>query len=240
MKKTIMLRGRAVEYELQRKKVKNINIRIKKDLTVNVSASPKVTTAAIEKILREKADFIISALEKYEELASQSIKSPSNLKDCDNVPVFGYPVPLSLRQGNKSSVEMTDGRLILTVKDTNDLALKKKTLQKYLDELCRDMIERLCQKVHPSFTKYVPKMPEIKFRHMKSRWGSCNSSKKLLTFNYALVHAPVDCIEYVVYHEFTHFIHQDHSKSFYFELSRFVPDYKEKRKRLAKVNIDLQ
>lgn len=239
MKKTILLHGRAVEYELQRKKVKNINIRVKRNLTVTVSASPRVSSTTIEEILREKADFILSALEKYEKQLSSSPKCSTELNDGDIIPLFGYSVPLSLRQGNKSSVEMTDGRLILTVKDTNDLALKKKTLQKYLDELCRDMIERLCQKVHPSFTKYVPQMPEIKFRHMKSRWGSCSSTKKLLTFNYALVHAPVDCIEYVVYHEFTHFIHQNHSKSYYAELSRFVPDYKDKRKRLAKVNINL-
>ena len=240
MKNTILLRGRAVEYDLQRKKVKNINIRIKKDLTVNVSASPRVTVAAIEKILYEKADFIISALEKYEKLASQSIPSPSALKDGDKVPLFGYPVPLSLRKGNKNYAEILDGVLILTVKNTGDLPLKKKTLQRYLDSLCEEMIERLCTQAQPSFSKYVPEMPEIKFRHMKSRWGSCNSSKKLLTFNYALVHAPIDCIEYVVYHEFTHFIHQNHSKSYYAELSHFVPDYKEKRKRLAKVNIDLQ
>lgn len=239
MKKTILLRGRAVEYDLQRKKVKNINIRIKKDLTVNVSASPKVPLFAIEKILTDKADFILSALEKYEKQTIHTPRQSIELIDGDTIPLFGYSFPLSLRQGSKNQVEMIEGRLILTVKDTGDLALKKKTMQKYLDSLCRDMIERLCQKAHPSFLKYVPEMPEIKFRHMKSRWGSCNSTKSILTFNYALVHAPVDCIEYVVYHEFTHFIHPNHSKSYYAELSRFVPDYKDKRKSLAKVNIDL-
>ena len=209
-------------------------------MRVCVSASPRVSIVTIEEILKEKSDFILSALEKYEMRASSAPKQSSELQDGDKIALFGYPIPLTLRQGTKNKVEMIDGALILTVKDTEDLILKKKVLQKYLDGLCEEMIERLCRKVHPCFLKYVICMPEIKFRHMKSRWGSCNSSKKLLTFNYALVHAPIDCIEYVVYHEFTHFIHQNHSKSYYAELSRFVPDYKDKRKRLAKVNIDLQ
>lgn len=239
MKKTILLHGRTIEYDLQRKKVKNINIRIKKDLTVSVSASPRVALDSIERILTEKADLILSALEKYEKRLSTAQKSAATLNDGDTISIFGYPVSLSVCEGNKNKVEMTDGRLILTVKDTNDLTLKQKTLQKYLDEICREMIERLCQRVQPSFSRYVREMPEIKFRHMKSRWGSCNAAKGILTFNYALVHAPVDCIEYVVYHEFTHFIHMNHSKSFYAELSRFVPDYKEKKKKLEKVNIYL-
>ena len=240
MIKEIWLGGRLVRYDLQRKKVKNINIRIKSDMRVCVSASPRVSLVTIEEILKEKSDFILSALEKYEMRASSATKSSSELNNGDKIAIFGYLLPLALRQGTKNTVEMIDGSLILTVKDTQDLSLKKKTLQKYLDGLCEEMIGRLCQKTHPSFVKYAPDMPEIKFRHMKSRWGSCNSSKKLLTFNYALVHAPIDCIEYVVYHEFTHFIHQNHSKNYYAELSHFVPDYKEKRKRLAKVNIDLQ
>ena len=239
MKKTILLRGRAVEYDLQRKKVKNINIRIKKDLTVNVSASPKVSLSTIEQILTEKADFILSALEKYKKQVASAPSKSIKMNDGDTIPLFGYSVPLSLCKGNQNKVEMIDGRLILTAKDTKDVDLKRKTLQKYLDILCEDMIEGLCQKVQPSVEKYVPELPEIKFRHMKSRWGSCNSTKRVLTFNYALVHAPEDCIEYVVYHEFTHFIHPNHSKNYYSELSRFVPDYKDKRKRLEKVNINL-
>lgn len=240
MTKSIILSGTFIEYDLQKKKVKNVNIRIKRDLTVHVSAPMRVSQEYIDRILIEKSDFILSALKKYEDLSTSAPKIFAELNDGDKIIIFGDPIPLSLQKGSKNSVKMSGDSLTLTVKDTEDIDLKKRLLQKHLDELCREMIESICTDVHPSFAKYLSHMPELKFRHMKSRWGSCNSTKKILTFNYALVHAPVDCIEYVVYHEFTHFIHQDHSKSFYFELSHFVPDYKEKRKRLAKVNIDLQ
>jgi len=40
----------------------------------------------------------------------------------------------------------------------------------------------------------------------------------------------------VVYHEFCHFLHPDHSKKFYACLSKFVPDWKERKKRLGEVS----
>ena len=66
MKKNIVLSGITVQYDLQRKNVKNINIRIKKDLSIHVSAPTCVTQKRIEEILLSKSDFILSALNKYE------------------------------------------------------------------------------------------------------------------------------------------------------------------------------
>ena len=55
MIKEILLGDRLIQYDLQRKKVKNINIRVKRDLTVHVSASPKVSQKRIEEITRERS-----------------------------------------------------------------------------------------------------------------------------------------------------------------------------------------
>jgi predicted metal-dependent hydrolase len=66
MIKEIVLNEKTVLYDLQRKNVKNINIRIKSNLSVQVSASSRVTQSQIDNILKEKATFILSAIEKYE------------------------------------------------------------------------------------------------------------------------------------------------------------------------------
>ena len=49
--------------------------------------------------------------------------------------------------------------------------------------------------------------------------------------------APLECIEYVVLHEFTHFLVANHSKEFYDELSRVCPDYKELKNKLNDIKI---
>ena len=68
MSETISLNGRETTYELERKNVKNINLRIRSDGSVYVSANPKVANSVITEFLIKKADYIVTALDKYEEL----------------------------------------------------------------------------------------------------------------------------------------------------------------------------
>lgn len=65
MEHKIVLKDRTLTYELIRKKVKNVNLRIYPDGRVRVSASSWVSVSRIEKFLLEKQDFILSALDKY-------------------------------------------------------------------------------------------------------------------------------------------------------------------------------
>ena len=74
--------------------------------------------------------------------------------------------------------------------------------------------------------------PHITVRRMKTRWGSCNKSKNRISMNIALMGYPRECIYYVVAHELCHIIHQNHSRDFYRELERIIPNRKEIEKIL--------
>ena len=95
----------------------------------------------------------------------------------------------------------------------------------------------MCREVYPYYEKKGVKYPQIKFRKMKSRWGSCHPTKGILTFNTNLIYAPIECVEYVVLHEFTHFLQANHSPKFYEELEQVCPDYKECRRMLKEIYI---
>ena len=69
MKHVLVLGGHPIEYELTRKRVKNINIRVRADGTVGVSAPHRVTDQEVETILVSRGDFILGALEKFSALA---------------------------------------------------------------------------------------------------------------------------------------------------------------------------
>lgn len=77
---------------------------------------------------------------------------------------------------------------------------------------------------------------EIKFRKMKSRWGSC-SSKKVLTFNTELIKIKKELIDYVVVHELAHIQHMNHSKKFHDLVDRYLPDSKHYRRELRNIKI---
>ena len=231
MIKEIMLGDILVRYDLQRKRVKNINIRIKRDMSVHVSASPKVSQKDIDRILREKSDFIISAIEKYRRLGVAEEKREAS---SDSIALFGGEMPIVTESGKKNKAVIEAERIILTLKDTSDTSAREKAIRSALDTLLKATVEEICREVYPNFADVCKVFPALKFRHMKSRWGSCNYKSNTLTFNYYLVHAPRECIEFVIYHEFTHFICHDHSSDFYRELSRFIPNHKQLKKELEK------
>ncbi len=114
---------------------------------------------------------------------------------------------------------------------------KKPCIQYYEINELKELITRLCIDVFPYFEKRGVGNPVIKFRKMVSQWGNCYPTKGVLTFNTNLVYAPTECVEYVVMHEFTHFLVANHSQLFYAELEKICPDYKERRKRLKEISI---
>ena len=93
----------------------------------------------------------------------------------------------------------------------------------------------LCEKIYPYFESIGIKHPQIRFKKMVSQWGNCYHKRSILTFNINLMYAPPECIEYVVAHEFVHFLQPNHSERFYRELEKIMPDWKERRKKLKMI-----
>ena len=64
----------------------------------------------------------------------------------------------------------------------------------------------------------------ITIREQKTRWGSC-SSEKNLNFNWKLILAPPEVLDYVVVHELCHLKEMNHSKAFWDEVEKVMPEY---------------
>lgn len=233
MKLQVNLNGKDIQYDLERKSVKNINLRIKPDCSVYVSANNTVPIKMIEDFLIEKSEFILKSLEYYQELQKYSPK-PKQYVDGENFKICGHDMRLKVFKGEKNGVESDGAYIRLTVKDVNDIELKQKVMDKWIKQQCISTISSVCEAVYPKFKKYGVSFPELKFRKMVSRWGSCQPKRGGLTFNIELIQVPMACIEYVVVHEFTHFLQPNHSKSFYTQLTMFMPDWMERKKLLEK------
>ena len=120
-------------------------------------------------------------------------------------------------------------------------------------------IEKLCQKalsVIPDKVKYYAEIMGVTYgritiRNQKTRWGSCSihskkirmnlqlavkseecSNKGNLNFNCLLMLMPDKVLDYVVVHELCHLKQMNHSKKFWKEVERYMPDYKNYKKWL--------
>lgn len=71
----------------------------------------------------------------------------------------------------------------------------------------------------------------ISIREQKTRWGSCSGAGNL-NFNWRLIFAPPEVLDYVVVHELAHRTEMNHSKAFYSLVEGVLPDYENYRKWL--------
>ena len=107
------------------------------------------------------------------------------------------------------------------------------------EKLTREKVIALAEealKVIPARVEYFARVigvtyGKITIRNQKTRWGSC-SSKGNLNFNCLLMLAPPEVLDYVVVHELCHRKQMNHSKAFWSEVEKVIPDYKEARKWL--------
>ena len=68
----------------------------------------------------------------------------------------------------------------------------------------------------------------IQIRDQRSRWGSC-STTGTLSFNWRLVLAPFDVLDYVVVHELCHMREANHSRRFWKLVESRRPDWRAQR-----------
>ena len=175
--------GAIIKYELERKKVKNINLRIKPDLTVAVSANRRVSVKYIDSFVLKKADFILKAIESFKKADKTELKP--NFSEEDFLKLINYEF----------------------------------------------------DRTYNLFLKYNISKPILKLRKMKSRWGSCNFVKGIITLSYNLIYCTEEQIRYVIIHEFSHLLVHNHSEDFYNIVKIYVPDYKRIRKEMNKINL---
>jgi len=71
----------------------------------------------------------------------------------------------------------------------------------------------------------------ISIRSQRTRWGSC-TAKGVLNFNCLLMLCPPEIRDYVVLHELCHRLQMNHSKAFWAEVSRVMPDWPARRRWL--------
>lgn len=72
----------------------------------------------------------------------------------------------------------------------------------------------------------------IGFRHMKTRWGTCNTRSHRVCFNLELARRSPEALAYVVAHELAHLRVPGHNKHFYALLDEVMPDWREQRRAL--------
>lgn len=227
---TVHYEGIEIEYELTRKNVKYINLRVNKYGKVVVSAGKEVPFAVIEEFVQSKAFWIITHLAEIEKRRSEL--PDHSLYDGKTVYYLGKPYHLALERGERN-IFIEGDTIFLYYPKMYSEPLKEAYLD-WLQKEAEKKFEEIMDRIYPLVAEYHIIRPEIKIRNMKSIWGSCTTTGKTIRLNLQLMKAEEGCIEQVILHELLHFRYPNHGKSFYDLMDQLMPDWKERKERLEK------
>jgi predicted metal-dependent hydrolase len=200
-------------------KLKYSYIKIDSYGKIIIKTASKSQSFALE-LLQEKESWIQKQLNKN----TQTTHLNFNLED--EVLLFGECYSIDSNEATYLREKLQN------IKNSNEVIILhcyneyyKKISQSYLTQ----RVEYYSKKMNLEYSS-------IKYRKMRSRWGSC-SSKKVLTFNSELMKIKKELIDYVVVHELSHLVHMNHSKAFHDFVDLHLNNSKILRKELKNIRL---
>ena len=203
-----------MEYELnnqkynviiKRKSNKNTYIRVDENKNIIVTTNYFVTNTRIKKILDDNTNFLNKTLNKKEKKGFYLMGKKYDI-------IFDESINIEVENN------------IIKVKN-------EKVLNKWYSNKINEIFKERLDFYYNKFDENIP-YPILKIRTMKTRWGVCNRRINSITLNLNLIKYDYDCLDYVIVHELSHFVHFNHSKEFWKTVSKYYPNYKIIQKKL--------
>jgi len=151
------------------------------------------------------------------------------------VPVQGTERRLDVRRGIGEDAVLDD-RIVIYLPDTENRPALQSALRQVLVRLA-------LRRFQEALDTYSPRIGgtyhRVTVRDQKTRWGSCSAAHNL-NFNWRLILAPPEVLEYVVIHELCHLWEFNHSRRFWALVASQMPEYEIWKKWLKQYGASLQ
>jgi len=236
----LFLEGGETSIEIIRKRIKNMYLRIyPPDGRVVLTAPAQMQEQEIEKWVESRSAWI--------DKTQLKIVNQQRQQQLDEM---GRPLHLYLfgtHQTIRFQEEKSRNRGVQMVWHTDENIIQIKhpppsNIPNKSIDWSREMAKFLSRELEPIALAMIQKWEQIMgvksgnlhLRRMKSRWGTCKPSTGKITLNTALAQAPNALIEYVIVHELTHLFEPSHNHRFKSLMTRYLPDWKERKKELNK------
>ena len=202
------------------------------DTRVTVEAPLESDLARIEEKVRKRAAWIVKQQRNFERYSFEM--PPRQYVSGETHRYLGnqYRLKVLQSENGKECVIMDRERILIKTKNIQERERKKKLLVEWYRGHAGQVYRERVVRWYPRFERYEIVYPQVVVRQMKSRWGSCTAAGKI-TLNLKLIQFPKQLIDYIIVHELCHIIEHNHSAEFYALMSRIMPDWEERRKKLS-------
>lgn len=243
----IYLDNETLQVHIIRSKRKTVCMSVNKDGSVTVKAPLRYPTdKEIEGFVRQKIDWILKQREIQQD--REDMRLVRRFETDYSFPYLGEERLVEMQKGKKNQFSFENGKIWIRT------PCYDKLVADYEAEENKEAIEKLQGDLKKWYKKqaaaYITKRVEyykdivgvtvnsISIKSRKSQWGSCDSNGDI-TFSWRLVMARPEAIDYVVIHELCHRKHMDHSREFWNQVQKYMPDFKAQKQWLEENSVNL-
>lgn len=218
--------------EVQRRAYqRSLNLLVRPNGALKVTAGRTVPAKVIQNFLLKNSNWIQTHLHQFEELRRKY--PPKEYVAGEPFLFCGEVLRLKFICGSdqprKPQVERVKNELLVLSQESLEKAVVRKLVRQFYETEAKRILTNKVEEM----SEVMQLFPlQIKFRSLKSQWGSC-SSKGVIQLNWRLITFPEKLWTYVIVHELAHLRHANHSANFWQLVESYFPDYKLSRKYLA-------
>lgn len=220
---------KTIPYTIERskKRRKSVAILVTPLQEIIVRAPQRTSDRYIKDLIEKSRGWI------QKKLANLAVEQPQAKRVWKTGEIFSYlgnsyTLEVWSIPSKKASCELMAETLFLKCLFPTEAVNIKKTLERWY----RKEAEILLKERTLHFTEIMGVVPrEIIIKQQKNRWGSCDSHN-IIRYNWKVIMAPADLIDYLVVHELAHIREKNHGKAFWEYVASILPDYQERRRRL--------
>jgi predicted metal-dependent hydrolase len=215
------------------KRIKNVHLSVKPpNGDVFVSAPHGMKVSAVRAYALTKLAWINKHQKR---MRGQEREPERQYVDMETHYVWGHRYLLAVTEGDgKQGVCIEGSRLRLNVKSNSTRDEKASVYEAWSREQLREVAT-------PMIENWAARMgvspAELYIQKMKTRWGSCNISKRNIRLNTELSKKPREFLEFVIVHELVHLLERNHTERFYDLMNKFMPTWEDKRRALDELPI---
>ena len=151
------------------------------------------------------------------------------ITEMQNLLLHGEKIAFNIREGQRGKPTLNEAGLHLPVIKSHlpiEATVKTK-LVKWYKNIALDKIQERVNYYSIPMAVQNRKLKGLYVRDYKRRWGSCDA-KGVLSFNWRIIMAPPEMLDYVVVHELAHCHEFNHSKRFWSLVEQQLPDYQQR------------
>lgn len=233
---TIVVVREGIEIEISRKKMKNLRLTVNPpNGKVKLSVPSKTKFEIVEQFILSKICWIKQKKMKYE---NRVIPKPKEYISGESIQLYGREYQLMVIETHKKQrIEIKDDKHItMLVRPYSTIEKRHKLMMEFYRSNLKEVLPLYINKWEAILGVEVR---EFNVKKMKTKWGTCNITKKRIWINLEFAKLPIEYLEYITVHEMIHLLEGHHNKRFYKLMDDFYPGWKNIKKRLTAYGISI-